>query len=89
MTQLIIKSNTDLFGPQPYFVTKLIDEQIYKNYPLHVIGEKCWLHQLEFPNRTQIFGIASNDKFGNTVVTRYKYERKKDGNKLIQLDVRS
>ncbi|MDD5145719.1 MAG: hypothetical protein PHF44_02665 [Candidatus Pacebacteria bacterium] len=71
--KLIISSNSEIFGSQPYLAIKF-GENNYKHYSLDVIGKNIWQHALEYPKKKIIFGIAANNNLGENKVLLYKYE---------------
>jgi hypothetical protein len=71
--ELIIRSNKKLFGLQPYFVIMLRGQNIYKHYPLDIIGKNVWYHRLQFPQKKQIIGVAANDPCGNVGISLYSF----------------
>ena len=68
---LTIKTDKDIWGPQPYFCFKTLgDQYIHENLDFH--GENHWSFTFDADSiplsRLAAIGVATNDNFGNATV---------------------
>ena len=87
--KIFISSDDKIFGPQPFLAIKTKNKKYYHENFYIKKPFKEWIYTFDRhsvkKNNVDIFAFAANDKFGNTCITKVRFNKKKPKIKISYL----